>query len=122
MVPVGYASMLFAITANSTLQRFTRPDMRGRVMALYTTIFLGSTAIGGPVTGWAAERWGPPAAFVACGSVAVVAGAAALWTRAAARTTDADATTDAEATVDVAASTDAGSGTAAREGTAARSA
>ena len=26
-------------------------------MALYTTIFLGSTAIGGPVTGWAAERW-----------------------------------------------------------------
>jgi MFS family permease len=122
MVPVGYASMLFAITANSTLQRFTRPDMRGRVMALYTTIFLGSTAIGGPVTGWAAERWGAPAAFVACGSVAVVAGAAALWTRAAARTTDADATTDVEATVGVVASTDAGSGTAAREGTAARSA
>src|SRR5918995_3377747 len=50
MVPVGYASMLFAITANSTLQRFTRADMRGRVMALYTTIFLGSTAIGGPIT------------------------------------------------------------------------
>jgi MFS family permease len=82
MVPVGYSSMLFAITANSTLQRFTRPDMRGRVMALYTTIFLGSTAIGGPITGWAAERWGPPATFVACGAVAVVAGVGALRARA----------------------------------------
>ena len=78
MVPVGYASMLFAITANSTLQRFTRSDMRGRVMALYTTIFLGSTAIGGPVTGGAAERFGAWAAFVASGLVAVLAGVWAL--------------------------------------------
>jgi MFS family permease len=82
MVPVGYASMLFAITANSTLQRFTRPEMRGRVMALYTTIFLGSTAIGGPITGWVAEHRGAPATFVACGAVAVVAGLGALWARA----------------------------------------
>ena len=71
MVPVGYVSMLFAITANSTLQQFTRADMRGRVMALYTTIFLGSTAIGGPITGWFAETWGVPATFVASGAVAV---------------------------------------------------
>jgi MFS family permease len=78
MVPVGYASMLFAITANSTLQRFTRADMRGRVMALYTTIFLGSTAIGGPITGLVAESWGVPETFVASGSVAVVAGFLAL--------------------------------------------
>jgi MFS family permease len=78
MVPVGYASMLFAITANSTLQRFTRADMRGRVMALYTTIFLGSTAIGGPITGWVAEAWGVPETFVASGAVAVVAGLLAL--------------------------------------------
>ncbi|MDP9119058.1 MAG: MFS transporter, partial [Actinomycetota bacterium] len=74
MVPVGYASMLFAITANSTLQQFTRADMRGRVMALYTTIFLGSTAIGGPIAGWVAETWGAPEALVAGGAVAVAAG------------------------------------------------
>ena len=84
MVPVGYASMLFAITANSTLQQFTRADMRGRVMALYTTIFLGSTAVGGPVTGWVAETWGAPATFVASGAVAVGAGLFALRARAAA--------------------------------------
>jgi MFS family permease len=78
MVPVGYASMLFAITANSTLQRFTRADMRGRVMALYTTIFLGSSAIGGPIAGWVAEVWGVPEALIASGAVAVVAGLIAL--------------------------------------------
>jgi MFS family permease len=81
MVPVGYASMLFAITANSTLQRFTRADMRGRVMALYTTIFLGSTAIGGPITGWVAETWDAPATLVASGAVAVAAGLIALRAR-----------------------------------------
>lgn len=84
MVPVGYASMLFAITANSTLQQFTRADMRGRVMALYTTIFLGSTAIGGPITGWVAETWGAPATFAATGVIAVVAGLIALRARASA--------------------------------------
>jgi MFS family permease len=81
MIPAGYLSMLFAITANSTLQRFTRADMRGRVMALYTTIFLGSTAIGGPISGWAAETFGVRAAFVASGGIAVVAGLAALRAR-----------------------------------------
>jgi MFS family permease len=78
MVPVGYASMLFAITANSTLQRSTRADMRGRVMALYTTIFLGSSAIGGPIAGWVAESWGAREALVASGGVAVMAGLLAL--------------------------------------------
>jgi MFS family permease len=87
MVPVGYASMLFAITANSTLQRFTRADMRGRVMALYTTIFLGSTAIGGPITGWVAETWDAPATLVASGAVAVAAGLLALRARGAAPAT-----------------------------------
>jgi len=88
MVPVGYVSMLFAITANSTLQQFTRADMRGRVMALYTTIFLGSTAIGGPITGWVAETSGAPATLVASGAIAVAAGLIALRARASAANED----------------------------------
>jgi MFS family permease len=93
MVPVGYASMLFAITANSTLQRFTRADMRGRVMALYTTIFLGSSAIGGPITGWIAETWDARPTFVASGAVAVAAGLFAFWARREAPTATADGAT-----------------------------
>ncbi len=95
MVPVGYVSMLFAITANSTLQRFTRADMRGRVMALYTTIFLGSTAIGGPISGWVAETWSTRAALVASGAVGVAAGLLALRARAVAPASAERTTADA---------------------------
>jgi MFS family permease len=34
------------------------PAMRGRVMALYSILFLGSTPIGGPLSGWLAEQFG----------------------------------------------------------------
>ncbi len=37
---------------NSTLQLATDPGMRGRVMALWSVAFLGSTPIGGPLIGW----------------------------------------------------------------------
>ena len=59
-------------------------------MALYTTIFLGSTAIGGPITGWVAETWDAPATLVASGAVAVVAGLIALRARGAASATVAE--------------------------------
>jgi MFS family permease len=113
MVPVGYVSMLFAITANSTLQQFTRADMRGRVMALYTTIFLGSTAIGGPITGWVAETWGAPATFVASGAVAVAAGILALRAGRAAAVTS-DPPMGAEMTAEVATAKMTTEGTAVR--------
>jgi hypothetical protein len=37
---------------NSTLQLAASPEMRGRVMALWAVVFLGSTPIGGPIVGW----------------------------------------------------------------------
>ena len=35
-----------------------RPEMRGRVMALYMAIFMGGTPIGAPLLGWIAEHFG----------------------------------------------------------------
>jgi MFS family permease len=49
---VGYASVSFLAMGNSTLQLATDPQMRGRVMALWSVAFLGSTPIGGPIIGW----------------------------------------------------------------------
>src|SRR2546425_9186149 len=43
LVPMGACSMTFIATANSTLQLTARHEMRGRVMALYALVFLGST-------------------------------------------------------------------------------
>jgi MFS family permease len=79
MVPLGASSMVVIVAANSSLQLTARPDMRGRVMALFGIVFLGSTPVGGLLAGWAAERLGPRAALALGGAAAVVAGLVGLW-------------------------------------------
>ena len=51
--------------------------MRGRVMALYAIVFLGSTPLGGPLTGWLAETVDPRAGLVLGGLAALTAAALA---------------------------------------------
>jgi MFS family permease len=80
LVPVGAASVVFAASVNSFLQLAVAPHMRGRVMALYSVVFLGSTPIGGPLMGWIAGAAGPRTALALGGLVAV---GAAAWARAA---------------------------------------
>ena len=72
-VPLGFASVTFAAAVNSTLQLGATPAMRGRVMALYSVVFLGSTPIGGPLVGWLAEAAGPRAGLVLGGVAALSA-------------------------------------------------
>ena len=72
---MGAASFAFIAVANTTLQLTSRPDMRGRVMALYAIAFLGSTPIGSPIIGWISAVWGPRVGF-AVGGVAALASAA----------------------------------------------
>lgn len=85
MVLVGALSVTFTSTTNSSLQLAAAPTMRGRVMALWSVAFLGSTAIGGPIAGWVCEQWGGRAGLLlgaaAC-LVAAVMGATVLRRRA----------------------------------------
>jgi MFS family permease len=78
IAPLGFAGIAFAITGNSTLQLTSAPDRRGRVMALYTVVFLGSTPIGGPLAGWVGQHIGASFGFAAGGVIAVATGIAAL--------------------------------------------
>jgi MFS family permease len=71
--PLGAAAIAFAITGNSTLQLTSSPEMRGRVMALYTVVFLGSTPIGGPIAGWVGQHLGPRVGLAGGGVIAVAA-------------------------------------------------
>jgi MFS family permease len=75
---LGGAMIAFAITGNSTLQLTASDAMRGRVMALYSVVFLGSTPIGGPIAGWVGQHISPRAGLVGGGIVAISAGLAAL--------------------------------------------
>lgn len=71
MIPLGAASMAFLATMNSTLQLTTSDEMRGRVMAIYFVLFLGSTPIGAPIVGWLSEAFDPRVAL-AFGGVATL--------------------------------------------------
>lgn len=79
MVALGFVGIVFMITANTTLQLTARPEMRGRVMALYSVVFLGGTPIGAPIAGWSAEVLGPRWGLALGGLVAVAVGLVGLW-------------------------------------------
>lgn len=78
MVPMGFAVMAFMITGNTMLQLSARPEARGRVMALYGIVFLGSTPLGAPIAGWVGQHLGARWGFVLSGVVAVGLGVAML--------------------------------------------
>jgi MFS family permease len=77
LLPLGAASVTFAAGVNSSLQINVEPAMRGRVMALYSVVFLGSTPIGAPLVGWLAEAAGPRAGLLAGAVAALLAAGAA---------------------------------------------
>jgi MFS family permease len=70
---LGAAGIGFAITGNATLQLTSAPELRGRVMALYTVVFIGSTPIGGPLAGVVGEGLGPRIGLAGGGAIAIVA-------------------------------------------------
>jgi MFS family permease len=78
LVPMGAAGIAFIATANSTLQLNAKESMRGRVMALYSVVFLGSTPIGSPIVGWIGETFGVRAGFFISGFACLLASAYAI--------------------------------------------
>ncbi len=56
---IGVAALTFTNATNSIMQLSTRPEMRGRVMAIRVGVALGGTAIGAPIIGWVANHFGP---------------------------------------------------------------
>ncbi|MBR7826696.1 MFS transporter [Actinospica sp. MGRD01-02] len=75
---VGYGSITFNSYAKTTLQLGARPEMRGRVMALWALAWQGSTPIGGPLVGWIAQAEGPRWSLIAGGVPTVLCGLLAL--------------------------------------------
>ena len=77
LVPLGAVSVTFAAGVNSSMQLAASPEMRGRVMSLYSVVFLGSTPFGAPLVGWLAEVASPRAGLALGGAAALVAAALA---------------------------------------------
>jgi MFS family permease len=76
----GMGGIAMAATAN-TLVQLTVPDhLRGRVMSVYTTVFAGSTPIGGLLTGAVASGFGAAMAVLSAGVLSLLVGGAAMAT------------------------------------------
>lgn len=71
---VGGASVAFTSLTNSTLQLESEPDMRGRVMSLWSVAFQGTTPIGGPLVGWIAGELGARYGLGVGAAAAIVTG------------------------------------------------
>ena len=76
---IGLSSLTLMTTANAYVQTTTRPEMRGRVMALYMAIFVGGTPLGAPLVGWVADYFGPRWALGLAAASGLLAAAAVLF-------------------------------------------
>ncbi len=93
LIPTGAAGVAFVAMANGVLQTQTEPAMRGRVMALFSVAFLGTTPIGGPIVGWVSEALGARAGL-ALGGMAAAATAVGAWLWERARSARVDSAAD----------------------------
>ncbi|HZQ95577.1 MAG TPA: MFS transporter [Candidatus Sulfotelmatobacter sp.] len=74
LLPVGYFIMLQMASSNTLIQVMVPDALRGRVMALYSMMFMGMAPLGALLGGALSDRLGAPMT-VAIGGIASVAGA-----------------------------------------------
>lgn len=80
MVAVGVGGILMSAIANTTLQLAVPDALRGRVMSVYTTVFAGTTPIGGLLMGGIASTFGVAISLAIGGVLCAATGVGAmLW-------------------------------------------
>lgn len=68
----GSVALLTLISANSYVQTTTDSHIRGRVMGIYLTIFMGGNPLFSPLLGWLAGQFGIRVTIIFCGSLVAV--------------------------------------------------
>ncbi|MBV8558900.1 MAG: MFS transporter [Planctomycetaceae bacterium] len=74
LVPVGFSMMVEMAASNTLIQAMVPDRLRGRVMAVYSMMFMGMAPFGALLAGALAQRVGAPGT-VASGGAACIAGA-----------------------------------------------
>jgi MFS family permease len=74
----GFGLMVQSAASNTFLQSIVGDDMRGRIMSLYTTAFIGTLPLGSLYAGWLADLVGAPITAMIGGAVAMAA-AGVFW-------------------------------------------
>lgn len=78
LVPTGFFMIFFAQACNQRIQLGTDAAYRGRVMALWVLLFLGTNPVAAPVVGWVAEHFGAGTSIWLGGAISLTASMVAL--------------------------------------------
>ena len=76
---VGFMSTNTMSTANTLVQTTASDELRGRVMAVYMTVFAGTVPFGALLSGWVTGRFGLTFSLASSGTMVVIAGLYQLW-------------------------------------------
>jgi MFS family permease len=76
LIPVGFFIMLQMACSNTLIQAMVPDALRGRVMALYSMMFMGMAPFGALLGGALADRLGAPITVATGGAASI---AAAIW-------------------------------------------
>ncbi len=78
LVALGFAGVIFGTTANSLVQLNTPDELRGRVMGLYTLLFIGSTPVGAFLIGSLSNFIGVSLTLLICALLCAI-GVVVAW-------------------------------------------
>ena len=73
LIFAGFGMMIHMAASNTILQTITSDEMRGRVMSLYVTAFMGIMPFGSLLAGSLADKIGAPATLAIGGSICISA-------------------------------------------------
>jgi len=80
LIPVGFCVMVQMASSNTLIQAMVPDRLRGRIMAVYSMMFMGMAPIGAILAGAIASRFSASIAVALGGGLAVIAGIA-FWFR-----------------------------------------
>ena len=81
LAATGVAAFSFVTLCSTALQLHASPSYRGRIMALWVFVYIGTTPLGSVITGWIEASGGPRVALLVGSGACVVAGGLAALVR-----------------------------------------
>ncbi|MDQ3685020.1 MAG: MFS transporter [Acidobacteriota bacterium] len=75
LVPIGFSMMIQMASSNTLVQSMVPDELRGRVMAVYSMMFMGMAPFGALLAGTLSERVGAPTTVIIGGSVCIIGAA-----------------------------------------------
>ena len=80
-LPMGFAILSQNLASNTLLQHFAPSGFRGRIMAMYSMMMLGTVPLGSLVAGAIGDRFGMPVTFIGGGALCVLVALLLAFTR-----------------------------------------